>query len=85
MSPLNQPAPARPHTAGILSLLTTIAGVAMTAGGYISQAQAVASATGAHLPSWVGPTGIAVAGIGSILQGITKPVHAGDTDLVPKL
>jgi hypothetical protein len=78
------PAPKKPHTAGILSFLTTLAGVVMTAGAYVSQAQAVASATGAHLPGWVGTTGIVVAGVGSILQGVTKPVHAGDTDVVPK-
>jgi Ca2+/Na+ antiporter len=78
------PAPKKPHTAGILSFLTTLAGVVMTAGAYVSQAQAVAQATGVHLPAWVGITGLAITGVGATLQAVTKPVHAGDTDLVPK-
>jgi hypothetical protein len=41
------PAPKKPHTAGILSFFTTLAGIAMTAGAYVAQAQSVASATGA--------------------------------------
>lgn len=79
------PAPAKPHTAGILSLLTTITGATITTAAYISQAQAIASTTGVHLPGWVGIAGLTITGLGSILQGITKPVHAGDTDLVPKI
>jgi hypothetical protein len=81
---ISRPAPKKPHTAGILSALTTLAGVAMTAGGYVSQANQIAQTAGVHLPGWLGVAGIAVTGVGAVLQGITKPVHAGDTDLVPK-
>lgn len=63
--------PKKPHTAGILAALASIAGfVAMnsdTIAQYIP-------------PKYAGI--VAIAGV--IAQAVTKPVHAGDTDLVPK-
>jgi hypothetical protein len=64
-----QPAPKKPHTAGILSALVTI--------GAVVTSPAVADIVPAKYAA-----GIAIAG--ALLQAFTKPVHAGDTDLVPK-
>jgi hypothetical protein len=65
------PAPAKPHTAGILSALASIVGfVAMNS-------QTIAQ----YVPPKAAGV-VVLAGI--VAQAFTKPVHAGDTDLVPK-
>lgn len=66
---ISQSAPAKPHTAGIVSALVTIGGIVtspLVMG--LVPAKYAAAATVA----------------GALLQAFTKPVHAGDTDLVPK-
>lgn len=59
----------KPHTAGILAALTTIAGVCLS--------PAVLNLLPAK---YAAPVTIA----GVVLQAFTKPVSAGGTDLVPK-
>jgi hypothetical protein len=72
MSPLNQPAPAKPHTAGILSFLTSLLGFVALNSQTIAQ----------YVPPKVAG-GVLVAGM--VAQAVTKGVQHGDTDLVPKL
>lgn len=62
-------APAKPHVAGILSALVTIGSVVLS--------PAVANVV-------PGKYAAIFALGGALLQAFTKPVHAGDTDLVPK-
>lgn len=61
----------KPHTAGIASSLTTLIGLAGTA--------VVSPPHG-----WQGWAALGIAAAGSVLQAVTKPVAAGDTDIVPK-
>jgi hypothetical protein len=65
----NPSTPAKPHTAGIFAALLTIGGIVTS--------PAVAGLIPAKYAA-----GIAIAG--ALLQAFTKPVHAGETDLVPK-
>lgn len=61
----------KPHTAGIASSLTTLLGLA--------------GAVVANPPhGWQGWAALGIAAVGSVLQAATKPVTAGETDLVPK-
>jgi hypothetical protein len=83
MANLN-PAPAKPHMAGILSALVTLSGIVTTTAGYVYGAQQTAQAAGLHLPPWVAYTGLGLTFVGGTLQSVTKGVQHGDTDLVPK-
>lgn len=76
-------APAKAHTAGIGAALTTTVGVLTALATELSHVQAVASATGLHLPPWVAYAGLGVAAVGNVLQAYSKPVNAGGTDIVP--
>jgi hypothetical protein len=78
------PAPKKPHMAGILSALITLSGIITTAAGYVTTGQQAAQASGVHLPGWVAATGIGLTVVGGTLQAVTKGVQHGDTDLVPK-
>jgi hypothetical protein len=70
MANLN-PAPAKPHTAGILSFLTSLLGFVALNSQTIAQ--------------YVPPKAAGAVLIGGIVaQAITKGVQHGDTDLVPK-
>jgi hypothetical protein len=63
------PAPKKPHTAGILAALVTIGGIVTS------------PVVAGLLP---GKYAAAITAAGALLQAFTKPVHAGDTDVVPK-
>lgn len=66
---INLPAPAKPHTAGILAGLLSAIGIVTS--------PAVIGVLPAKYAAIVTAAGI-------VLQAFTKPVTAGDTDLVAK-
>lgn len=64
-----QPAPKKPHMAGILAALVSVAGIVTS------------PAVSNLLPAtWAG----ALTAAGIVLQAVTKGVQHGGTDLVPK-